>query len=1416
MKLKTDTINVAATPTQQGGLCRWLMTLLMLLMTTAETNMNTMLAATGTTETKEQQEVTWTLKPNGTIGDPSQGEVEQAYALTINVQEENTTIEFESENCPWQIYEDYINSITIVGAKYIGSNAFQSYQNLTTLCITDDPDDNSFQLSEIRERTFSQCPKLTTVRLNMDALPVLGEKVFDECPSLTVIIVPEEVYENSLDVEGWTDELKAKLGFGGTFMAGYDEDVELAWTLQPNGKLLDEYGHETGETTYALTLEAIGDIRIISAGSDYPWESFKYNITSITIRGAETIGNNVFDDYINLTKLTIADVDGESIYLREIESYAFSSCPKLTTVVLKVGSLPVLNEDAFYYCDALMRIIVPAEIFKDSEETNVEGWTDDLKSMLCMGDTFMAGDEKDVELFWTLQPNGTTIVDPDSHEEATAYALTIEVSGSNRNISFDNDSDIPWISYQTVITSISIMGAEKIGDNAFHNYGNLTTVYIANNPNEDRFSLLQIDNAFSSCNSLTTVRLNVSYLPILGNDVFGSQLTQIVVPAEVYEDALDTGVDGWTDELKAKLCVGGVCGKNGINDARVVWTLTDADGDGTAETLTIEGAGQMADFYSGETPWFAFKTDITRVIIGYGVRSIGEYAFQGCTNLAMMIICGNEMQNSEYGYVQLNNANALDGCDALTHIIVPLDTDYDEGTWDDDDLQEIIFHGGFCGKNGVRGDNMVWIMTDDSDNTLNIEGTGAMADYEDANDVPWDLWTVKDVVVGDEVTTIGVNAFYAFSENTSVSTIRMKSETPPTLPEGAFDKLQELTVIAVPSAALSTYKDADGWRAYADKIKGGIFLPPTQLTAEMTDLETVTVIYSAPKTYSTVTGYAYQYKKADEEEWSDEETTTGTTVNLTGLTYGANYQFRVRTLYEGGEASEQYATVSFDAVYYFKKPANLARSSLTDEEGTMSWEPSQSAYNITGYAYHFRRNDEEDWSATTTVGPDITSATVSGLAANKVYVFGVTALYEDGYASSDETLSFTTNVSLPYEDSFENGIGGWNVGGITGTGIHEQDGYTHSGSHGFKFAQANSIQTITVPLPDFGVPIRVSFYYKNYNDGQTSYRAKFQVGYSTEPSARINTFTWGDETLSSNLWKLCTADFPAGTTAVGIKWADGYELYIDDFSIRGTTSFAIADKADNTAIFIGKDGYQGDVTLQGRTLWMDNEWNTLCLPFSMTAQQIADSPLAHAVIRELDAETSNLTDGTLTLNFKKSTSLAAGKPYLVKWEVASASFTIESPVIENVTIDCGETPVVNFDGGQFVGSYSPVALPLNDRSNLFLGAKNTLYWPSGTNYEDFPDLDGANSSNFYLGSCRAYFHIGSPSGVRAFVLNIDESEQTGIMTIFADDRKPSSSNAATGIYTLDGRRVATDFDKRSPNRLPKGVYIVNGRKVAIK
>ena len=76
-----------------------------------------------------------------------------------------------------------------------------------------------------------------------------------------------------------------------------------------------------------------------------------------------------------------------------------------------------------------------------------------------------------------------------------------------------------------------------------------------------------------------------------------------------------------------------------------------------------------------------------------------------------------------------------------------------------------------------------------------------------------------------------------------------------------------------------------------------------------------------------------------------------------------------------------------------------------------------------------------------------------------------------------------------------------------------------------------------------------------------------------------------------------------------------------------------------------------DVTLQGRTLYCDGDWNTLCLPFSTTKT----GPLAGTTIKELDTDgtysghKTGMEGSTLYLNFKDTESIVAGRPYIVKW-----------------------------------------------------------------------------------------------------------------------------------------------------------------------
>ena len=75
-----------------------------------------------------------------------------------------------------------------------------------------------------------------------------------------------------------------------------------------------------------------------------------------------------------------------------------------------------------------------------------------------------------------------------------------------------------------------------------------------------------------------------------------------------------------------------------------------------------------------------------------------------------------------------------------------------------------------------------------------------------------------------------------------------------------------------------------------------------------------------------------------------------------------------------------------------------------------------------------------------------------------------------------------------------------------------------------------------------------------------------------------------------------------------------------------------------------------NVTLD-RNLYKDGKWNTLCLPFDLTPEQIAasTSPLKGATIKELNTSSSGLVGNELQIYFTDASTIVAGKPYIVRW-----------------------------------------------------------------------------------------------------------------------------------------------------------------------
>jgi len=256
------------------------------------------------------------------------------------------------------------------------------------------------------------------------------------------------------------------------------------------------------------------------------------------------------------------------------------------------------------------------------------------------------------------------------------------------------------------------------------------------------------------------------------------------------------------------------------------------------------------------------------------------------------------------------------------------------------------------------------------------------------------------------------------------------------------------------------------------------------------------------------------------------------------------------------------------------------------------------------------------------------------------------------------------------------------------------------------------------------------------------------------------------------------------------------------------------DDADNAKTIANVSDVVADVTLQGRTLIKDGAWNTLCLPFSMTAEQVT-AQLAPAALMELDIESNaayahqtGLDGNTLYLNFKTAGSIQAGTPYIIKWNKANdyegkeSDYDIANPVFRGVTVLSGSAAKVTSADRSvtFHGTFAPVALSKDDKTNLYMDADNTLSYPS---------ID-----NFKVNAFRAYFHLSGPNAAARFVLNFfdgqsGEAEQgggttTGIKEI--DNSTIDNSPSAAAIYTLQGRPVGS-----SP--LPKGIYISAGKTI---
>ena len=520
---------------------------------------------------------------------------------------------------------------------------------------------------------------------------------------------------------------------------------------------------------------------------------------------------------------------------------------------------------------------------------------------------------------------------------------------------------------------------------------------------------------------------------------------------------------------------------------------------------------------------------------------------------------------------------------------------------------------------------------------------------------------------------------------------------------------------------------------------------------------------------------------------------------------------------------------------YYSVPTNLMCTETTSTTATLTWKETGIANQWT-----LEYSTDKTFATSETVTVDAKTASLEGLTSDVTCYARVKAFYGENEESDwSSVISFqpstkhvigsgtSKNTFLPFNNYYKNALTqqiytAAEMGGKPGV-INSLEFYKDASNYcnrkidiylvnTNKADFSSSTDWITITEADKVFSGSVNF--SDYDWTTINFNTPFEYdgtnnlaiivddntgSYTSSTSFRTFTTTSNQAIYIYSDGTNYTPTDPSSYSGTLLSTKNQVRIGIDYSIVLANDDSKAADEEKNSAMIAKYDENKATVTLADRTLYKDGDWNTICLPFNVT---LAGSPLEGATAMKLDGDKSSFDNGVLTLNFEdEKEELVAGTPYLIKWD-GDGSDNLVNPVFANVTIDDANNDVTSLDGTvTFTGNYDYQTFDSEDKSVLFLGGKNTLYYPQ-------PGMDPVKKTAVYpgIGACRAYFKLSDPTlKVKAFNMSFsgDIDRVVEISTSGNDDM----SNDAW--YTLDGRQLSVKPAK-------KGLYIHNGQTVKIQ
>ena len=291
---------------------------------------------------------------------------------------------------------------------------------------------------------------------------------------------------------------------------------------------------------------------------------------------------------------------------------------------------------------------------------------------------------------------------------------------------------------------------------------------------------------------------------------------------------------------------------------------------------------------------------------------------------------------------------------------------------------------------------------------------------------------------------------------------------------------------------------------------------------------------------------------------------------------------------------------------------------------------------------------------------------------------------------------------------------------------------------------------------------------------------------STENVGTTNKYEKLNNAYSVSFVKATAGEVQLGikTDGEGANWVGCNDMKL--YKVAPVAEELTLDESE--AYSVTADTY-ANVTMQ-RTLKAD-VWNSFCVPFDMTAEQLTDNGITEVVA--LNAATLS-EDGTGKLTFENVETIEAGKPYLVKVERKVTSIKVDGVAVHAATPAATEA----INGVSMVGNYASMKVP----QGAYFISDNKFY------YAD--QADAVNLKGF-----RAYITVNETSEVNgANVLLIGGLFDDDVTGIDAVANEAVEADKLVNVYTIGGVLVKSQVKKSDAlNGLTKGLYIVDGKKV---